>query len=275
MCWYVHVKQNGFHFPFRWSSVGHVTFNLLTVDVLLPCAEASCVHSELPPPGCRCSSSQPSCTGRRLCLRVDGRWRWICCDTADDWTWCRVSSSAGAPHWVPPSDTYSRRTERLEQCTCTLHTMTLHLSDTFPTLSLFHFFFCIHVDSHLINIYHIDVSAAPLSCLLLFDPAGSLAGFHRLLFMFLTTCLQQSGTLTLASYSSACPRSLGKPLITRPFPCRTEDATVSHRSSITMSWRDHTRTHIKNHVNITTKAQSGSRHAEWWQNDKPQPSMVL
>lgn len=71
----------------------------------LPCAEASCVHNEMPPPGCRCRSSRPSCAGRRLCLRPGGSWRWICRGTADDWTWCRPSSSAGALRWAPPPDT--------------------------------------------------------------------------------------------------------------------------------------------------------------------------
>lgn len=52
------------------------------------------------------------------------------------------------------------------------------------------------------------------------------------------SCLpRQSGAQTLASYSSARLRSLGKPLITRPFPCRTDDSTTSHSSSSSVSWR--------------------------------------
>lgn len=79
----------------------------------LPCAEASCLHNEPPPPGCRCRSLQSSCAGRRLCLRPDGGWRWICRGTADDWTWCRLSSSAGARQWARPSDTQSTGPERV------------------------------------------------------------------------------------------------------------------------------------------------------------------
>ncbi|TNN88530.1 hypothetical protein EYF80_001313 [Liparis tanakae] len=46
-----------------------------------------------------------------------------------------------------------------------------------------------------------------------------------------SVCPRLSGALTLASYSSTRLRSLGNPLTTRPFPCRTAAATASHSSS--------------------------------------------
>ena len=90
----------------------------------LPCAGASCLRSEMPPPGCHCRSSRPSWAGRRLCLSRRGRWRWrrICHGTAGDWTWCRPSSSSGAPRWAPPPGKRARKVSNrgyIVPCYCT------------------------------------------------------------------------------------------------------------------------------------------------------------